>query len=225
MTSANNSSPGSGPSQAPALPTRRPLTLAFRIRRRTAVLARWLHVYLSMASFAVILFFAVTGLTLNHPDWFAGRDRVTHYTGTVPAPLLHPANAAPPDKLGIVELLRSAHKITGSISDFRADDGQIAVSFKGPGYTADAFIDPSTGAYDLDETRSGFLAVINDLHRGQNTGKVWSAVIDVSAIFLTLVSLTGLILIWFIHKRRTAGLTLAFTCAALCYILYRVFVR
>jgi uncharacterized protein len=60
--------------------------------------------------------------------------------------------------------------------------------------------------------------------RGQATGKVWSAVIDASAILLCLVSLTGLILIWFIHKRRTAGLTLAALGAILCYLAYRLFI-
>ena len=33
---------------------------------------RWLHIYLSMFSLAVVLFFSVTGITLNHPDWFFG---------------------------------------------------------------------------------------------------------------------------------------------------------
>ena len=45
------------------------------LNRRTAVLVRWLHIYLSMASFAIVFFFAVTGLTLNHADKFAGRVR------------------------------------------------------------------------------------------------------------------------------------------------------
>jgi hypothetical protein len=49
-------------------------------------------------------------------------------------------------------------------------------------------------------------------------------VIDASAIFLCLVSLTGLILVWFIHKRRAAGLALAAIGTALCYVLYRTFV-
>src|ERR1700722_18278976 len=39
-------------------------------RRRGAMLARWLHIYLSMISFAIVFFFAVTGLTLNHADKF-----------------------------------------------------------------------------------------------------------------------------------------------------------
>ena len=35
---------------------------------------RWLHIYLSLFSFAALLFFAVTGLTLNHPTWLGGSD-------------------------------------------------------------------------------------------------------------------------------------------------------
>jgi hypothetical protein len=30
------------------------------------IVSRWLHIYLSMASFGILFFFAVTGLTLNH---------------------------------------------------------------------------------------------------------------------------------------------------------------
>ena len=33
---------------------------------------RWLHIYLSMFGLAAVLFFSVTGITLNHPDWFFG---------------------------------------------------------------------------------------------------------------------------------------------------------
>jgi len=218
LTTAS-SRPTAGPG-----PAKHPHSLGFRIRRRTAIVSRWLHIYLSMVSFAIVLFFAATGLTLNHPDWFTGHEQTAHFKGTVPAALLHPTAGSQPDKLAIAELLRRNHKISGAVSDFRVDDSQIAVSFKGPGYTADAFIDPATGLYDLTETRSGFVAVVNDLHRGQATGKVWSAVIDASAILLCLVSLTGLILIWFIHKRRTAGLTLAVLGAILCYLAYRLFI-
>ena len=39
-------------------------------RRMLASWSRWAHIYLSMFGLAVILFFSVTGLTLNHPDWF-----------------------------------------------------------------------------------------------------------------------------------------------------------
>jgi uncharacterized protein len=198
--------------------------LGFRVRKQTAIVSRWLHIYLSMVSFAVVLFFAATGLTLNHPDWFGEREQTTTYKGTVAGPLLHEQGGAQPDKLGIVEFLRNTHKIKGAVSDFRVEDDQVSVSFKGPGYAADGFIQRDSGRYELVETRSGFVAVINDLHKGRDTGKVWSGVIDASAILLVLVSLSGLVLIWFVYKRRVSGLVLAVVGGAICMFLYRLFV-
>ena len=77
-------------------------------------------------------------------------------------------------KLEIVEHLRNAHTIRGALADFRVDDAECVISFKGPGYAADAFIDRESGHYRLTETYHGFIAVINDLHKGRDTGPVWS---------------------------------------------------
>jgi hypothetical protein len=62
------------------------------------------------------------------------------------------------------------------------------------------------GKYELTETNMGVIAVINDLHKGRDTGKAWSAVIDFSAIFMIVISVTGLILLFFLKKKRTNGL-------------------
>ena len=199
-------------------------SLGFRLRKQTAIVTRWLHIYLSMISFAVVLFFAATGLTLNHPDSFADREHTTTYKGTVAGPLLHEQGGSEPDKLGIVEFLRNTHKIKGAVSDFRMEEDQVSVSFKGPGYAADGFIQRDSGKYELVETRSGFVAVMNDLHKGRDTGKVWAGVIDAAAILLVLVSLSGLVLIWFVYKRRVSGLVLAAVFGAICIALYRMFV-
>jgi hypothetical protein len=199
-------------------------SLGTRIRKGTATVTRWLHIYLSMFSFAVVFFFAATGITLNHAEWFSRQVQTRHYRGIVPPSLFRESTDQQPDKLGIVELLRNRHKIHGSVSDFRVEDSQISISFKGPGYAADAFIDATNGSYDLAETRSGFVAIMNDLHKGRDTGSVWSIVIDVSASLLVLVSLTGLVLIWFVYKRRTSGLILAASAGVLCWLVYRAFV-
>ena len=198
-----------------------PFPFHVRLRRRSAILSRWLHLYLSMVSFAVVLFFAVTGLTLNHAEWFAGQVKESRFTGTVPAEWLQ---GAAPNQSAIVTTLRSAHGIKGAVSDFRADEGQISVSFKGPGYAADAFIDRDKGTYDLVETRNGFVAVMNDLHKGRDAGPGWSMLIDVSAVLLTLVSLTGLLLLFFVYKRRTSGLILVAAGAVVCWLVWLRFV-
>lgn len=155
-----------------------------------------------MFSFAVLLFFAVTGLTLNHASWFDGQERTNQLKGTLNPKWL----GKDVDKLAVVEYFRQAHHITGALHDFRVDDSQCSVSFKGPGYAADAAIDRSTGSYEMTETRMGIWAVMNDLHKGRDTGGVWSMVIDISAVLMTFVSLTGFVLIFFMIKKRFSGL-------------------
>lgn len=187
------------------------------MRKQTAIVSRWLHLYLSMVSFAVVLFFAATGLTLNHPDWFAKQQRTTVVHGVADAALLK----GDTDKLGLVELLRSREHVHGAVGDVRVDDGQVEISFRAPGYTADAFIDRATGKYDVTEVSSGFVAVMNDLHKGRDSGKAWGWLIDASAVLLVLVSLSGLVLLWFVYKRRVSGLLLAAVGTALVVVLYR----
>ena len=172
----------------------------------------------------MVLFFSATGLTLNHPDIFGDHQVTVDRHGVADKAMLHAAGPDGADKLGLVEMLRSREQVHGSVSDFRVDDSQISVSFRAPGYTADAFIDRETGKYDLTIVNNGFVAIINDLHKGRDSGKVWSAVIDVSAVLLVLVSLTGLVLIWFIHKRRTSGLLLAAIASVFVWALWHFFV-
>lgn len=189
-------------------------------KRQTMILARWLHIYLSMASFGILFFFAVTGLTLNHVEWFAKQQRTTQVRGSMDAKYLGKDLA----KLEIVEHLRAKHGIRGAVKDFRAEDTDCSVAFKGPGYTADVLIDRASGRYELTETRMGFFAVLNDLHKGRDSGGPWSAVIDVSAVLMTLVSISGLLLIFFMQKKRFSGLMVAGAGAILSYLAYVVWV-
>jgi uncharacterized protein len=189
-------------------------------KRQTMIVSRWLHIYLSMTSFGILFFFAVTGLTLNHADWFASQQRTVQIQGVVDVKHLS-GNVA---KLEVVEHLRSAHKISGAVKDFRVEDADCSIAFKGPGYAADVLIDRRTGRYELTETRMGLFAILNDLHKGRDTGTAWAVIIDISAVLMTLVSLSGLLLIFFLHKRRLSGLLAAVAGAALCYLAYVAFV-
>ena len=193
-------------------------------KRRFAHISRWLHTYLSMLSFAILLFFAATGLTLNHADWFEGQRRAVQYQGTLDAAWMNTSDPKAVQQEKIVEFLRRTHGVKGAVSDVHVDDKQCEVVFKGPGYEADASIDRKTGKYDLSVSRFGFVAVMNDLHKGRDTGNKWSKVIDFSAVLMTLVSLTGLTLIFFLNKRRMFGLLIAVTGALLCYLAYAMWV-
>ena len=112
-------------------------------------------------------------------------------------------------KLEVVEHLRTTHGIRGVLVEFRTDERECMVTFKGPGYAADAFIDRATGRYDLTESSHGFIAIVNDLHKGRDSGKAWSVLIDVAAGLMTFVSLTGLVLLFYINSPRRSGLITA----------------
>ncbi|WP_395094429.1 PepSY-associated TM helix domain-containing protein [Armatimonas sp.] len=180
---------------------------------------RWLHTYLSLVSLLMVLFFSITGLTLNHAEWIVGGLRQTEKTGQLPVEWL---SGAEPKKLEIVEKLRSTFGVRGAVDEFRVDERECTVAFKGPGYAADAFVTRSTGALKLSVAEEGSLAALNDLHKGRHTSKTWAWVIDISAILLTLISLTGLGLLFYLKRIRTLGLIVVAMGAILLFVLARL---
>ena len=181
------------------------------LRLRVHSLLRWLHIYTSMVSLLVVLFFAATGVTLNHPDWLAG-ERTDELTGTLPATWKTTQGI---DWLVVAEHLRSAHGVHGTVADRTADDRQAALTFRAPGYSADCFIDVHDGSYRLTVSYQGALGVLNDLHRGRDSGGTWAWLIDVAGVFLVLLSLTGLGLLFYLRKVRVKGLVTLVAGAAL----------
>ena len=178
-----------------------------------------------MLSFLVVLFFAVTGITLNHAEWFYGKQVEKKLTAAVPAIWVNPTDTARIKKLEIVELLRKNYGIKGYLSDFMVQADLCSVSFKGPGYSADVLINREDGKFELTELRLGLVAVLNDLHKGRDSGKAWSWLIDVSAGLLTLVSFSGLAVLFFLKKKRLNGLLLGIVGGVLCFLIYLIWVH
>lgn len=170
--------------------------------------ARWTHLYGSMLGLGALLFFSLTGITLNHPDWTLGSvSRTEKRTGRMELRWLAPGGPeAAVDRLAIAEELRRTQGIRGLVEDFRVEARECSVVFKGPGSSADVVIDRQTGAYTVESIHEGWVALLNDLHKGRHTGRAWSVVIDASATLLALVSATGLWLLLHVRRRRASGL-------------------
>jgi len=164
---------------------------------------RWIHTYISLVTLLIVLFFSITGLTLNHTEWSSGGVVEKQVTGSMDVKWL---DSTAPDKLNIAEKLRQDHSLRGHVDEIRIDDRECTVMFKAPGYAADAFIDVKTGSYQMTIAEEGKLAVMNDLHKGRHSGKLWGVLIDASAILLTIISLSGLGLLFFLKRIRTGGL-------------------
>lgn len=197
-----------------------------RHRRRTwkqssAVVVRWLHLYVSMISFGVVLFFSLTGLTLNHPTWFgANREVVVERHGQLDKTWLNNTSGEGVAKLEIVEHLRAVEHVRGATKEFSIDDFQCVVAFRAPGYSADAFIDRETGTYQVVQSFFGMIALLNDLHKGRDSGLGWSWVIDLSAVFLIVVSFTGFCLLLYIRRRRLSGIVVTILGVVIVVALY-----
>lgn len=202
------------------------------LHRLAAKWFRWVHIYLSMISLAAILFFSITGLTLNHPDWFFSENTV-RLEGQLDSAWLNLKVPNPEgwdendfghqiDKLKVAEYLRAEHRLSGRVTDFLAFSDDCELTFQGPGYAATARIVRADGKYELNVTQNDLVSVMNDFHKGRNTGKVWSLVIDVSAILATIVSLSGFALVFYLRLNRRLRIVVSLVGLVLVALLIQV---
>lgn len=159
--------------------------------------------------------FCVTGLTLNHPTWGA-KTSVSTAIGSMPA---NWKTGDTIDWLVVSEHLRSANGVTGLVSDHRDENGEATISFKGPGSAAAGVIDDKAGTYTLTTEAEGLLGVMNDIHKGRNTTRSWKWAIDVIAIVLVVISLSGLVLQFFLRRRRRSAYVTAGAGVVLAVVL------
>lgn len=184
--------------------------------------SRWLHIYLSLFSFIALLFFAVTGITLNHTDWISHQQKTTNIKDSLRLQWVQGKDTASVDKLAVAEEIRKKHQVKGAVTEFTIDEYQCTVSFSGPGYTADVFVNREDGTYELSETTTGWVGVLNDLHKGRDSGKTWAWLIDVSAVLMVLVSITGLIMLFYLKKKRIPGMVVLIVGGFLVYLVYLI---
>lgn len=176
--------------------------------RRLFAICRWLHVYLSTALFALLLFFSLSGFTLNHASWFTadGAQGVETFPleDEVHRLLLAPA-VFPTEQLTAYIDRRFGLKNPRSI-DLDLELGEVSLDYPLPaGYAfITVFIDSK--ALELEYRRGSIVALLNDLHKGRASGAEWSLLIDLSAIVMALFSIAGLVILLQHKKYRSTGL-------------------
>ena len=156
-----------------------------------------------------MLLFAITGLTLNNAALIESKARVTTRQAQLPAPLLaslQPDRAAPkaglpgPVNRWLDDTLAIAS--AGSNAEWSADE--VFVSLPRPGGDAWLSIDLTSGVVEYELTERGWIAYLNDLHKGRHTGAAWSWFLDAFAVACLIFSLTGLVLLKMHAGKRAA---------------------
>lgn len=187
----------------PAVPVSR---RSGRARPRVSRLMRAFHVYVSMISMLVVAFFAITGLTLNHPTWTLGSTSTTTVTGRVPTGAVHDGTV---DFLAISEYARTELGVTGTVKDYAVQGDGGYIDFAGPGSSATVTFSTVDSDLSVTATQSDLLGVMNDIHKGRDTDSSWGWVIDVSAVLLLVVTLTGVGIQVLQRRRRRSALIVA----------------
>ena len=168
------------------------------------------HGYLSAFAFLALIFFAVTGLLLNHPDWFKGQGEkpATEKTVTVAAADLARAKAARDPAPILAQAVAKQVRLRGAYQSGEVIDGLAMIRLEGVTGSSDVEVDMQTGKAEVTLQRADAVTTLNDLHRGKNAGGAWKLVIDLSAIVILALSLVGYVLFFSLRFRLRTSLIL-----------------
>ena len=155
-----------------------------------------------------MLLFAGTGITLNHAADIKAEPKTISRDGEVPAnllPVLKSAEAAEGELPAAVrQWLSSEMKVKAPAGPVEWSPGEAYVALPGPGSDGWVTLDTETGAVAYERTDRGWIAYLNDLHKGRNTGAAWAWFIDIFAVACVVFSITGLLLLQLhAHARKS----------------------
>jgi hypothetical protein len=156
-----------------------------------------------------MVLFALTGLTLNHAGQIEARPVVVGKDGTLPPALVarlkdKPPVSKEPIPQDVRDWLSSTLGVSVSGRDTEWSAREIYVALPRPGGDAWLAIDRDDGSVRYESTDRGWIAYLNDLHKGRHTGPAWSWFIDIFAVACFVFSATGLLLLQLHAGKRPA---------------------
>jgi hypothetical protein len=164
------------------------------------------HWMSSAVSLVGLLLFAITGFTLNHAADIEATPQSVERAAQLPPPLL--ALVKPDDAPDSKKPLPAAvAKFVGeklempTTGDAEWSIDTVYLALPRPGGDGWISIDRETGEVTSEVSSRGWIAYLNDLHKGRNAGTVWKWFIDVFVFACIVFTLTGLVLLW-MHSRH-----------------------
>lgn len=183
--------------------------------------ARYVHGWLSAFAFLALFFFSLTGLLLNHPDWFEPATEETTTVIQLPQDVLKTLQDKENPSDEILNYVREQHDLVGRFKSSEVLDGEVMIHLESPAGTSDVWAMLDNGEVEIIQKPASTVSLLNELHRGKNSSASWSWFIDISAILILILSIAGYILFLSIKTRLVTHLTLtAVSIALLIWLIY-----
>ena len=189
-------------------------------------LCRMLHAYISAFAFLSLMFFSVTGVMLNHPAWFENLEpRETSTTVRLTPDQIAAARAAPDPAKALAAEIGRTLPLPGALSSGDIVGDRALVRLDGPKGSTDINVNLATGVARVRVDRPGLMLIVQDLHRGKNSGAAWRWVIDITAYLVGLLSVIGFVLLFTLRFRLRTSLVLAALSLAAMVAVVALFIR
>lgn len=165
------------------------------------------HGYLSAFAFGALLFFATTGVALNHPSWFAASaPRSPPARLTLTASQLQELRKAQAPARRLAAMVAERMTLYGEYQDGEAEAGQIFVRLRGVRGSSEIQANLQDGSVVVISERATTTGLLNALHRGEQAGAAWRVFIDVAAGILIVLSLVGYLIFFSMGTKLTTAL-------------------
>lgn len=196
------------------------------LKKQFFAASRWLHIYIAMTFLTLLLFFCITGITLNHAAWFESKSDKHTYQFNLPTDLLLKLNKneTPDVKTAQLYIEGRTNLEKPRTIDLDIEAREISFDYPLPAGYAFVIVNLASGEVEIERNKGSLLTLLNDLHKGRHSGMAWSWVIDISAIAIAVFSATGLVILFQHNKKRNSGLVLAVMGLILPIIVYFIWV-
>jgi hypothetical protein len=159
----------------------------------------------------LMLFFAITGVFLNHPDWDTTRSHKQKMTVEAPSWLSNAQgweNNYQQHGLRLLQWLDAHHDVRATKFSIEWDeyDRLLIMTLDSPaGNTViETMVDEAE--IDIDQRQLSTLAMLNNVHRAKHTTGFWLYLSDASAVAMVLFCLSGFWLVVINRLQRKPAL-------------------
>ncbi|HEY9103365.1 PepSY-associated TM helix domain-containing protein [Chitinimonas sp.] len=186
--------------------------------------SRMLHAYLSAFAFIALMFFSLSGLLLNHPDWFKGKNKAVDSTFHLSPAELAEAQRSDDPARALGAIVASHVPLKGEFKSGEIIDGEAQIRFEGVSGKSDLLVTLADGQVEATVERATVTTMLHDLHRGKNSGKAWFWIIDITAVLVLALSVLGYVLFFTLRFRLATSLKLTGVSLGVLALILLVFV-